>query len=54
MLIDQKMNDGVSVNFFGHQAMTPTAIAKFALKFKCPIVPALCIREKILPSGLNI
>ena len=26
--------------------MTPTAIAKFALKFKCPIVPALCIREK--------
>ena len=46
MLIDQKMNDGVSVNFFGHQAMTPTAIAKFALKFKCPIVPALCIREE--------
>ena len=46
MLIDQKMNDGVAVSFFGHKAMTPTAIAKFALKFKCPIVPALCIREK--------
>ena len=26
--------------------MTAPAIAKFALKFKCQIVPALCIREK--------
>ena len=26
--------------------MTATAIAKFALKFQCPIVPAFCIRER--------
>ena len=46
MLIDQKMNDGVPVNFFNKIAMTAPAIAKFALKFKCQIIPALCVREK--------
>jgi KDO2-lipid IV(A) lauroyltransferase len=46
MLIDQKMNDGLPINFFNKSAMTAPAIAKFALKFKCQIVPALCIREK--------
>ena len=46
MLIDQKMNDGLPINFFNKTAMTAPAIAKFSLKFKCPIVPALCIREK--------
>jgi len=44
MLIDQKMNDGISTDFFGHKAMTASAIAKFALKYKCPIIPAVCIR----------
>ena len=46
MLIDQKMNDGIPVNFFNKKAMTATAIAKLALKFQCPIVPAFCIRER--------
>ncbi len=46
MLIDQKMNDGVLSKFFNKKVMTAPAIAKLALKFKCPIVPALCIREK--------
>ena len=46
MLIDQKMNDGLPVKFFNKVAMTAPAIAKFALKFKCQIVPALCIRGK--------
>lgn len=49
MLIDQKMNDGISTIFFNRKAMTASAIAKFALKFKCPIVPAFCTREK----GIN-
>ena len=39
MLVDQKMNDGVAVPFFGHDAMTAPAIARLALRFKCPIVP---------------
>ena len=46
MLIDQKMNDGMAVNFFNKKAMTATAIAKLALKFKCTIIPAYCVRLK--------
>ena len=44
MLIDQKMNDGIAIKFFNQEAMTATAIAKFAIKFKCTIIPAYCIR----------
>lgn len=39
MLIDQKLNDGVAVPFFGHSAMTAPAAAMFALKFRLPLVP---------------
>ena len=39
MLVDQKMNDGIAVPFFGHDAMTAPAIARLALRFGCPIVP---------------
>src|SRR5690606_19539435 len=39
MLVDQKMNEGIPVPFFGREAMTATAIARLALKFECPIVP---------------
>lgn len=46
MLIDQKMNDGVKTFFFNRKVMTASAIAKFAIKYKCPIIPTLCIREK--------
>lgn len=44
MLVDQKMNDGIKVPFFGKPAMTAHAIAKFALQFKYPIVPCQIIR----------
>lgn len=40
MLVDQKMNDGIQVPFFGRDAMTAPAVARFALKFGCPVVPA--------------
>ncbi|AIL65147.1 lipid A biosynthesis lauroyl acyltransferase [Rickettsiales bacterium Ac37b] len=46
MLVDQKMNDGIKVPLLGYNAMTPTAIAKLALKFNCPIIPAQVIRKK--------
>ncbi len=45
MLIDQKMNDGITTKFFNHEVKTASAIAKFAIKYKCPIIPAVCIRE---------
>jgi KDO2-lipid IV(A) lauroyltransferase len=39
VLMDQKMNDGIPVPFFGRDAMTAPAIAELALKFECPVVP---------------
>jgi KDO2-lipid IV(A) lauroyltransferase len=39
MLVDQKMNDGIAVPFFGREAMTAAALARFALRYGCPIVP---------------
>mgnify|MGYP002714864891 FL=1 len=41
MLIDQKMNDGIPIPFFGRDAMTAPAIAQLALRFDCAIVPAV-------------
>ena len=46
MLIDQKMNDGVPTNFFGCKVKSASAIAKFAIKYNCPIIPAVCVRLK--------
>jgi KDO2-lipid IV(A) lauroyltransferase len=39
MLVDQKMNDGIAVPFFGHAAMTAPALAEFGLRYRCPLVP---------------
>lgn len=50
MLVDQKMNDGINVPFFGKPAMTANAIAKFALQYHYPIIPVQIIRK----SGANI
>ncbi|MEQ1789008.1 MAG: lipid A biosynthesis lauroyl acyltransferase [Rickettsiales bacterium] len=44
MLVDQKMNDGISVPFFGRPAMTAPAIAQLALRYDAPIIPARVIR----------
>lgn len=46
MLIDQKMNDGIAIPFFGRDAMTAPAVGRFAVKFACPIVPAKVERLK--------
>ncbi|MBL8704732.1 MAG: lauroyl acyltransferase [Rhodospirillales bacterium] len=40
MLVDQKMNEGIAVPFFGRPAMTAPALAQLALRFQCPVVPA--------------
>ena len=46
ILVDQKMNDGIAVPFFGRPAMTAPAVARFALKFGCPVVPLKVERLK--------
>jgi Kdo2-lipid IVA lauroyltransferase/acyltransferase len=40
MLADQKLNDGIPVPFFGRPAMTTSALASFALRFDCDVLPA--------------
>ncbi|SMH53520.1 LpxL/LpxP family acyltransferase [Azospirillum agricola] len=40
MLIDQKMNDGIPVPFFGRDAMTVTAAAQLGMRFGVPLCAA--------------
>jgi len=44
--VDQKMNDGIAVPFFGRDAMTAPAVAQLALRFDCAIMPARVERTK--------
>ena len=46
MLVDQKMNDGIEVPFFGRPAMTANAIAKLSLQYNYPIIPCQLVRTK--------
>ncbi|OSQ39594.1 lauroyl acyltransferase [Thalassospira mesophila] len=39
MLVDQKMNNGIAVPFFGRDAMTAPALAQFCLRYDTPLVP---------------
>lgn len=44
MLVDQKMNDGIAVPFFGIEAMTAPAVAQLALRYRMPIMPVHIVR----------
>jgi KDO2-lipid IV(A) lauroyltransferase len=44
MMIDQKMNDGEPVLFFGKEAMTATAATSLAIKFQIPLIAARIVR----------
>lgn len=44
MLVDQKLNEGVAVPFFGRPAMTTTAAAAFAIRLRCPVIPIHVVR----------
>ena len=46
MLVDQKMNDGIEVPFFGRPAMTAPALASLALKFDYPVIPVRVVRTE--------
>ena len=46
MMVDQKMNDGIPVPFFGRDVMTAPALAELALRYDCPVVPARVKRLK--------
>jgi len=44
--VDQKMNDGICVPFFGRPAMTAPALAALALKYNRRVVPFRVVRTK--------
>jgi KDO2-lipid IV(A) lauroyltransferase len=44
MLVDQKLNEGIAVPFFGRPAMTTPALAQFAIHFRCPVIPVYSVR----------
>lgn len=48
LLVDQKMNDGIAVPFFGQPAMTAPALARLALRYDCAVVP---VRVDRLPRA---
>ncbi len=39
LLVDQKMNDGIPVPFFGRDAWTAPALAKLALRYDAVVIP---------------
>lgn len=46
ILVDQKLNAGIAVPFFGRDAMTAPAIAQLGLKFGIPLIPVSIVRLK--------
>jgi KDO2-lipid IV(A) lauroyltransferase len=44
IMIDQKMNDGIPVPFFGRDAMTAPALGQLAFKYDCAVVPVFVER----------
>lgn len=44
ILADQKVSEGESVKFFHDEAITTTSIARIALKYDVPLIPARSIR----------
>ena len=52
ILMDQKMNDGIEVRFFGRPAMTAPALAALALRLRCPVIPGYV--ERLGPARFRV
>lgn len=50
MLIDQSMEHGAALTFFGKRALTALSAAELALKYNCLLVPIYAVRQ---PDGLS-
>ena len=44
-MIDQRVSEGIKVDFFGKPALTTSLPAQLAIKFNLPIVPVFIERE---------
>ncbi|MFO1188759.1 MAG: lysophospholipid acyltransferase family protein [Alphaproteobacteria bacterium] len=52
MLADQRMNNGITVPFFGIPAMTASALARLAFRFDVPVVPVQT--ERLAPATFKV
>lgn len=52
MLVDQKLNDGIEARFFGRPAMTAPALAIFAKRYQCQVVPARI--DRLAPARFRL
>ncbi|HWX46811.1 MAG TPA: lauroyl acyltransferase [Roseomonas sp.] len=52
LLVDQKLNEGLELPFLGQPARTTSAPAEFALRFRCPVIPAHA--ERIGPCRFRV
>jgi len=48
LVVDQKINTGMEIPFFGRGAFTGDAVARFAMRFDCPVFP---VRTERLEDG---
>ncbi len=48
LVVDQKLNTGLEIPFFGRGAFTGDAVARFAMRFDCPVFP---VRTERLEDG---
>ncbi|MDE2239104.1 MAG: lauroyl acyltransferase [Rhodospirillales bacterium] len=51
-LVDQKLDTGLAVAFFGKPAMTMDALASFALRLRCPVFPIHV--KRLGPARLHV
>lgn len=54
ILIDQKYNEGVEVEFFDTPAMTNPVFVQLCQKYKCPLIPVRTMREQSCHITLTI
>ena len=53
-MIDQRVSEGIKVNFFNKKAYTTTIPAQFVKKFNCKIVPIYIDRVKDIKFKIKI
>ncbi len=54
LLMDQKANDGIAVDFMGTDAMTTPSAAQLALKHQVILLPCYCLRGKGAEFAIHI
>ena len=54
LMVDQRVSEGISCNFFNKKALTTTIPAQFVKKFNCKIVPIYIERKKRYQFRLEI